>query len=96
MGGFGSAEQRVEYAVSSDAGATWTKPLVVSGRDERTVIKLVVDMKTGKVLGVHILGPDAAEIVQMAAVALRLGATKADLDHGAASFGRRGAGDDAP
>ena len=53
---------------------------MVSGRDERTVIKLVVDMKTGKVLGVHILGPDAAEIVQMAAVALRLGATKADLD----------------
>ena len=53
---------------------------MVSGRDERTMIKLVVDMKTDKVLGVHILGPDAAEIVQMAAIALRLGATKADLD----------------
>ena len=53
---------------------------MVSGRDERTMMKLVVDMKTDKVLGVHILGPDAAEIVQMAAIALRLGATKADLD----------------
>ncbi len=53
---------------------------MVSGRDERTMMKLVVDMKTDKVLGVHILGPDAAEIVQMAAIALRLGATKADFD----------------
>ncbi len=53
---------------------------MVSGRNERTIMKLVVDMKTDKVLGVHILGADAAEIVQMAAIALRLGATKADLD----------------
>ena len=53
---------------------------MISGRDERTLMKLVVDMKTDKVLGVHILGPDAAEIVQMAAIALRLGATKADFD----------------
>ncbi len=53
---------------------------MVSGRDERTVMKLVVDMKTDKVLGVHILGSDAAEIVQMAAVAMRLGVTKADFD----------------
>jgi glutathione reductase (NADPH) len=37
-------------------------------------------MATDKVLGVHILGSDAAEIVQMAAIALRLGATKAQFD----------------
>jgi glutathione reductase (NADPH) len=53
---------------------------MISGRDERTLMKLVVDMKTDKVLGVHVLGPDAAEIVQMAAIALRLGATKTDFD----------------
>ncbi len=53
---------------------------MISGRDERTLMKLVVDMKTDKVLGVHVLGPDAAEIVQMAAIAFRLGATKADFD----------------
>ncbi|HLO21888.1 MAG TPA: FAD-dependent oxidoreductase, partial [Methyloceanibacter sp.] len=53
---------------------------MVSGRDERTLMKLVVDMKTDKVLGVHVLGPDAAEIVQMAAIVLRLGATKDDFD----------------
>lgn len=52
----------------------------LSGRDERTIMKLIVDRPTQKVLGVHMLGPDAAEIAQMAAIALRLGATKADFD----------------
>jgi glutathione reductase (NADPH) len=52
----------------------------LSGRNERTIMKLVVDRPTQKVLGVHMLGPDAAEIAQMAAIALRLGATKADFD----------------
>jgi glutathione reductase (NADPH) len=52
----------------------------VSGRDEKMLMKLVVDMDTDKVLGCHILGADAAEIVQMAAIALRLGVTKAQFD----------------
>ena len=53
---------------------------VLGDRAERMLIKLVVDSKTHKVLGVHILGADAAEIVQMAAIALRMGATKEDFD----------------
>jgi glutathione reductase (NADPH) len=52
----------------------------VSGRDEKMLMKLVVDMDSDKVLGCHILGEDAAEIVQMAAIALRLGVTKAQFD----------------
>jgi len=44
------------------------------------LMKLVVDMDSGRVLGCHLLGPDAAEIVQMAAIALRLGVTKAQFD----------------
>jgi glutathione reductase (NADPH) len=52
----------------------------LSGRDEQMLIKLVVDQRSGRVLGCHVLGADAAEIVQMAAVAMRMGATKADLD----------------
>ena len=52
----------------------------LSGRDERVVMKLLVDGDTDKVVGCHVLGPDAAEIVQMAAIALRIGATKADFD----------------
>ena len=54
--------------------------LMVSGRDEKTLMKLVIDMKSDMVLGCHVLGPDAAEIVQMAAIAMRLGVTKAQFD----------------
>ncbi len=52
----------------------------ISGRQERTYMKLVVDATTDKVLGVHILGHDAGEIVQAVAIAVTMGATKADFD----------------
>jgi glutathione reductase (NADPH) len=52
----------------------------LSGRDEPMLMKLVVDGETDKVLGLHVLGPDAAEIVQVAAIAVRLGVTKAQID----------------
>jgi glutathione reductase (NADPH) len=52
----------------------------ISGRAEKVMIKLVIDAETDKVLGCHMLGPDAAEIVQMAAIPLKLGVTKAQLD----------------
>lgn len=53
---------------------------ILAGRDQRTLMKLVVDAKTQEVVGLHVLGPDAAEIVQMAAIAMNMGATKADFD----------------
>ena len=53
---------------------------MVGGRDEKMLMKLVIDADSDKVLGCHILGSDAAEIVQMMAVALKLGVTKAQLD----------------
>lgn len=52
----------------------------LSGRDERTLIKMIVDKSTDKVLGLHMMGKDAPEIIQGFAVALNLGATKADFD----------------
>jgi glutathione reductase (NADPH) len=52
----------------------------LSGRDERMLMKLIVASKSQKVVGCHILGPDAGEIVQMAAIAMKMGATKADFD----------------
>ncbi len=52
----------------------------LSGRDERMLMKLLVDGETGRVVGCHVLGPEAGEIVQMAAIAMRMGATKADFD----------------
>lgn len=52
----------------------------ISGRQERIYMKLVVDAKSDKVLGVHILGHDAGEIIQAVAIAVTMGATKADFD----------------
>ena len=52
----------------------------LAGRDERMLMKLVVDAATQKVVGCHVLGPDAAEMIQMAAIAMRMGATKIDFD----------------
>jgi glutathione reductase (NADPH) len=52
----------------------------LSGRDERTFMKLVVDARTDRVVGLHMVGPDAGEVVQGFAVALRAGATKAVFD----------------
>ncbi len=52
----------------------------LSGKSERMIMKLITLKDGGKVLGVHILGPGAAEIVQMAAIPMAMGATKADFD----------------
>ncbi len=52
----------------------------LSGRDEKTVLKLIVDSETDKVVGLHMMGLDAPEIVQGFAVAMNCGATKADFD----------------
>ncbi len=52
----------------------------LSGRDTRMLMKLVVDGETDRVLGVHICGPDAGEMIQLAGIAVKMGATKADFD----------------
>ena len=52
----------------------------ISGRGRRTLMKLVVDQASQKVLGAHMIGEDAAEIMQGMAIAIVCGATKADFD----------------
>lgn len=52
----------------------------IAGRQERTLCKLVVDAATDRVLGAHMLGPDAPEIIQALAIAVKMGATKAQFD----------------
>ena len=51
-----------------------------SNRGEKALMKLVVECESKKVLGVHMVGPDASEILQGFAVALKCGATKEDFD----------------
>jgi glutathione reductase (NADPH) len=52
----------------------------LSGRDEQILIKVIVDRASDRVLGVHMVGVDAPEIIQTVAIAVTMGATKADLD----------------
>jgi glutathione reductase (NADPH) len=83
IGTVGLAEDKARAAYRNiDIYKSRFRPLksMISGRDERTLMKLVVDVASNRVVGCHVLGADAAEIVQMAAVALKLGVTKAQLD----------------
>ena len=54
--------------------------LTLGGHEERTFMKLVVDAASQRVLGAHMIGPDAGEILQGLAIAVKLGATKAQFD----------------
>jgi len=49
-------------------------------RDPKVLLKLIVEQASGRVLGVHMVGEHAAEIIQMASIAIGMGATKADFD----------------
>lgn len=53
---------------------------ILAGRDERMMMKLIVDDRTGLVLGVHILGPDAGEMAQLLGISLKAGLSKEDFD----------------
>jgi glutathione reductase (NADPH) len=77
-----SEAKALEQGHAIDVYKSQFRPLkhTMSGRDMRSLFKLIVDSKTGKVLGCHIFGFDAAEIVQTVAVALKMGATKSDFD----------------
>ncbi len=54
---------------------------VVAGRNERGLYKLVCDGENGRIVGVHMIGPDVPEIMQAAAVAVKAGLTKQDFDN---------------
>ncbi len=53
---------------------------ILAGRDEKMLMKLLVEQPSDRVVGCHIVGPDAGEIVQVVAIALKMGATKAQFD----------------
>ncbi len=79
--GLGEEEAREKFR-SVDIYKSTFRPMfhTLSGRDEQMLMKLVVDGDSDRVVGCHILGPDAADMVQIAAIPIRMGATKADFD----------------
>jgi len=72
----------VERFSQLDIFETSFRPMkaTLSGRAERVYMKIVVDAESDRLLGVHILGPEAGEMAQLVAIALRMGATKRDFD----------------
>lgn len=52
----------------------------LSGRNEKMLMKLIVDAKSRRVIGAHIMGPDAGEMAQLLGISLKAGATKNDFD----------------
>lgn len=79
--GLTEAQAREQYANIEIYRSTF-KALkhTLTGKDERTMMKLIVDKDSDKVLGVHMVGDEAGEIIQGFAVALKAGATKAIFD----------------
>ncbi|NEO04472.1 MULTISPECIES: glutathione-disulfide reductase [unclassified Moorena] len=80
--GLSEAEAREKYgdAVKVYRSRFRAMYYTLPGRDEKTLMKLVVDQNTDKVLGAHMVGDHAAEIIQGIAIALKTGATKANFD----------------
>ncbi|MBS0315757.1 MAG: glutathione-disulfide reductase, partial [Proteobacteria bacterium] len=79
--GYTQAEARERFG-SVTVYRSEFRPLkhTLSGSSERTLMKLVVDAQSDRVVGLHMVGPDAGEIVQGFAVALKAGTTKALFD----------------
>jgi glutathione reductase (NADPH) len=79
--GFTEAEAREKFGEITVYRSEF-KPMkhTLSGRNERSLMKLIVDNVSDRVVGLHMVGPDAGEILQGMAIAMRSGATKTDFD----------------
>lgn len=77
-----SEEEAKQKYDKADIYVSDFKPMknTLSGREQRALTKIVVDPESDRVLGMHMIGPDAPEIIQGFAVALKMGLRKADLD----------------
>ncbi len=77
-----SEEEAVKKHAAIDVFRAEFRPMkaTLSGRSEKTIMKIVVDADSRKVLGVHILGHDAGEMAQLLGIALKAGVTKDDFD----------------
>ena len=83
IGAVGMTEAKARQELESvDIYKSSFRPMktLFAGRQDRMLMKLVVDGKTEKVVGCHILGPEAGEMIQLVAIPLVMGATKADFD----------------
>ncbi|MEM9579184.1 MAG: glutathione-disulfide reductase [Pseudomonadota bacterium] len=82
IGTIGLSEEAAASQEKIDVYVTSFKPMQQSfaGGDEKVLMKLIVSQKSGVVLGCHIVAPGAGELIQLAGIAIKMGATKADFD----------------
>jgi glutathione reductase (NADPH) len=82
LGAVGLTEEQGKARGGVDVYAASFRPMksLFAGRQDRVLMKLIVDSATRQVLGCHIVGPDAGEMIQIAAIAVKMGATKEDFD----------------
>lgn len=82
LGAVGLSEEAARAAGPIEVYAATFRPMrsLFAGRQDRVLMKLVVCAETRKVLGCHIVAPEAGELIQLAAVAIGMGATKEDFD----------------
>jgi len=82
IGTVGLPEDAARANHEIDVYVSTFRPMIatLSGRDERMLMKMIVEKGTNKVLGIHVVGHAAGEMIQMAGVAVKMGATKADFD----------------
>ena len=82
MGTVGLSEEAAREIEPVDIYCTSFKPMQQSfaGRTDRVLMKLVVSKATRKVLGCHIVSPQAGEMIQLVGIAIKMGATKEDFD----------------
>jgi glutathione reductase (NADPH) len=82
LGSIGLTEDEAKARGPVDVYSAVFRPMrsMFAGSDARTMMKLLVDPETDKVLGCHIFGPEAGEMIQLAAIPITMGATKADFD----------------
>ncbi len=82
MGSVGLSEEAARAQEPIEVYSTAFRPMktAFAGKPDRVLMKLIVSQATRKVLGCHIVAPEAGEMIQLAAIAIRMGATKEDFD----------------
>lgn len=82
LGTIGLTEEQAQAQGPTEVYSATFRPMqsLFAGRQDRVLMKLLVSVETRKVLGCHIVGPGAGEMIQLAAIAIGMGATKEDFD----------------
>jgi len=82
VGSVGLAEEQARERCKIRVFRTSFRPMknILAGNEQRTLMKLIVNAESDRVLGVHIAGPEAPELIQLAAIAVKAGLTKAQWD----------------